>query len=249
MVERTIIEAFELPSKGKIYGEGVKATFKLRSMTTADEMKRLAQTDTPYKLMSEVIEDCMIDKPGVSVYDMHLGDYQYCLHKLRIVTYGPEYKMALACPNCGSHTDMTTDLDTLEVMEWNEDFDNLRFITLPKTGKKIELKITTPRILDELNLKIKEIQKRRKSRDNSIERMRTLISLVETIDGTKYNEVELEKFFTTLPMQDTNFIEQMSLKLNQAIGLDTILIAKCPECEYEMIATFRHTPEFFRPTI
>lgn len=249
MAEKTIVESFVLPSKGKIYGEGVKADFKLRSMTTADEMRRLSRTDTPYKTMAEVIEDCMIDKPGVSVYDMCLGDYQYCLHKLRIVTYGPEYKMALACYNCGNYLDMTTDLDTLDVLEWNEDFDKLKVIDLPRSKKKVELKIQTPRSLDILNQKIKDIQQRRKSKDDNIERMQTLISLIDKIDEIQLSDFELEKFYNNLPMQDTNMIEQSSVKLNQAIGLDTIIIAKCPKCEYEMITTFRTTPEFFRPTI
>jgi wobble nucleotide-excising tRNase len=45
---------------------------------------------------------------------MALGDYEFLLHKLRIVTYGPEYKMALTCPYCGKEFETTADLEQLE---------------------------------------------------------------------------------------------------------------------------------------
>ena len=97
----TIAESYVLPSRGLIYDIPVKAEVKIRSMTTEEEMRRQAPSDTPYKVMCDIIEECLIEKPGISVYDMCLGDYQFLLHKLRVVTYGTEYKMMVTCPNCG----------------------------------------------------------------------------------------------------------------------------------------------------
>ena len=57
----TIVESFELPSKGKIYDSSVKSTFKLRSMTTEDEMKRLSHSEDAYRLLSEVIDSCFLE--------------------------------------------------------------------------------------------------------------------------------------------------------------------------------------------
>ena len=76
----TIVESFELPSKGKIYDTPVNSVFRLRSMTTEDEMKRLSHSEDQYKLLSEIIDSCMLEPIGISSYDMHLGDYQYILH-------------------------------------------------------------------------------------------------------------------------------------------------------------------------
>ena len=91
----TILEYFELPSKGLIYNnEGREIPkFKMRSMTTVEEMKRLSHCEDAYRLISEIIDDCILDKIGISSYDMHIGDYQYLLHRLRVVTYGSEYKV------------------------------------------------------------------------------------------------------------------------------------------------------------
>ena len=86
MQKYTIKETFTLPSKGKMYTNLENPSISLRSMTTRDEMKRLAPTDTPYKAMSEIIEECIIgDKPSVGVYNLFIGDYEFLLQKLRIV--------------------------------------------------------------------------------------------------------------------------------------------------------------------
>ena len=88
-----IFEEGTLPSLGKVYG-GLKVNpdFKIRSMTTEEEMRRLSHSDRPLKVICDIIDDCLIDKPfEISSYDMCLGDYQYLLHKLRVATYGPQY--------------------------------------------------------------------------------------------------------------------------------------------------------------
>ena len=121
-MESTIFETFILPSKGKIYDKAVNPTITLRSMTVMEEMKRLSPTDMPYKVMSDIIEDCMGEKPAIHVYDMCLGDYQYLLHKIRIVTYGSDYRMTVQCPNCNEITESVADLESLEVHEWDDSY-------------------------------------------------------------------------------------------------------------------------------
>ena len=58
----TIAEEFTLPSKGLIYDQRFDPTIELRSMTVAEEMKRLTYTERPFKLMSDIIEDCLLTK-------------------------------------------------------------------------------------------------------------------------------------------------------------------------------------------
>ena len=45
----TIAETFKLPSKGLIYENPIKDSFKLRSMTTREEIKRINPSETFYK--------------------------------------------------------------------------------------------------------------------------------------------------------------------------------------------------------
>ena len=96
----TISEYFTLPSEGKIYDTEVNPQINLRSMTTQEEMQRLTHSDKAYKPLCDIIDACMIEKCGISSYDMALGDYQYLLFMLRVVTYGSEYKGTATCPIC-----------------------------------------------------------------------------------------------------------------------------------------------------
>lgn len=246
----TISESYVLPSQGKIYDTPIDPHVTLRSMTTMEEMKRLSQTDTPYKVMSDLIESCLTTPLGMHVYDLCVGDYQFLLHKLRVVTYGPDYKMVISCPNCGESTVVNINLDDLTVLEYDEEeINKLRKVKLPQTGKEIELRIQTPRILDQNEARVREIK--RKSPDLTYDPglMVTLESLIYRVDGEIPNAAALETFVRKLPMRDANLLLQTARKLNGKVGLDTSVVAKCGSCGYNVVTTFRFTPEFFGPSI
>lgn len=246
-MDSTIYESFTLPSRGMIYENQISPIVTLRSMTTMEEMKRLSPTDTPYKAMADIIEDCMKDKPDISVYDMCLGDYQFLLHKLRVVTYGTKYSMTISCPNCGQIVDSTVDLDTLNVNEYDDSYSELMSITLPITKKVVVLKFQTPRDLDNIELKKKEMKKKSKL-NFDFGLLYSVTSLIKSVDGQVMNSIVLEEFVKKLPMNDVNYILNCGQKLNEKVGVDNSVIAKCPECDYEVVAPFRFTSEFFRPT-
>ena len=149
----TIAERYTLPSHGLVYNRDVNPEIKLRSMTVRDEMRRLAPvTDgTIYRTMAEIIDSCLIEKPGISSYDMCIGDYQFLLHKLRIVTYGPEYKINCRCPICGDWDDHIVNLEDLTLNELKEfDKDSELTLTLPVSKKIMTLNLTSARLLDNI---------------------------------------------------------------------------------------------------
>jgi predicted RNA-binding Zn-ribbon protein involved in translation (DUF1610 family) len=245
----TISESYSLPSKGLIYDKPIDPGFTVRSMTTAEEMKRLSPTETPYKVMSEIIEDCLVKKLDIPVYDLCIGDYQFLLHKLRIVTYGPDYKMAIQCPNCGEVTVSKISLDSLNVQEYDNSIQGLNTLTLPQSGKRVELKIQTPRIIEEIMIKTKELKKKMKDTIIDPSLLVTLQHIIKTVDGQVLNVASLETFVRKLPMKDANILLQAAKKLNEKVGLDTEVVAKCGSCGYDVVTTFRPTSEFFGPTI
>lgn len=245
----TIFETFTLPSKGLVYdGGGIDPKITLRPMKTIEEMERLSPTEAPYKVMSDIIEKCMKVPPKVHVYDMILGDYQFLLHKIRIVTYGKKYKFSVMCPNCEQYIDAETDLEELEVNEYDASIDNLKRITLPQSNDLVTLRFQTPRDLDNISFKKKERQKKTKSlKDYGL--LFTLISVIDEINGRKLDDFEKEEYVKNLYMGDVNYILRASEKLNASIGLGNYVTTKCPSCNYEFVTPFRITPEFFGPTI
>ena len=106
-----IAETFTLPSRGLIYEEKVNPDIVLGSMKTKHEMLRLSASENSNKIMADIIDDCIVGDPGISSYDMCLGDFQFLMYKLRTVTFGPEYEMYTICPYCGADNNLTINLD------------------------------------------------------------------------------------------------------------------------------------------
>ena len=102
MENARIVENVVLPSKGLIYEEDVSPEIELSSMKTKHEMLRLSATEESQKVMAEIIDDCIVGDLGISSYDLCLGDFQYLLYKLRVVTFGPDYEMTAKCPFCNN---------------------------------------------------------------------------------------------------------------------------------------------------
>ena len=249
MSNYTIAETYELPSLGRIYEEEVNPIVTLKSMTTEQEQKRLAMTDYPYKMLCEIIDDCIAEPIGISSYDMHIGDYQFLLQKLRVVTYGSDYSMDVKCPYCGYVSKESVNLDELKTIKYEEDsFDKYREFVLPKTEKKIRLNIQTPRMLDQVTEKVKEYRKKFPEASDPTLTF-TIKSLIEKIDDKKPDPLKIESFIRNLPMADVNTIITYAEKLNSLIGVDTTLIFTCDLCglAHESLLTFGR--EFFRPAL
>jgi predicted RNA-binding Zn-ribbon protein involved in translation (DUF1610 family) len=245
----TIGEGLDLPSKGKIYGVDCPAQVELRSMTARDEMKRLSPSTTQFKNLAEIIEGCMIEKYPVHVYDLALGDYEYLLHRLRIVTYGDEYKLVLRCPYCGEEIETVAHLEELHVKEFDlEKFEEVRTITLPRSGHTVTLKFQTPRMLDEVESKTKEMKRKFRTAEINFELLTLLSSVIDTVDGTKLDSVRLEGFINKLPALDMTKILNSVDILNAQIGIDNNLSVECPKCGGEVRTSFRFGSEFFRPS-
>lgn len=245
----TIAEGFELPSGGKIYDVPVNAHVELRSMTARDEMKRLSPSSTPLKTLCDIIEGCMIEKPAVHVYDMAFGDYEFLLQKLRIVTYGPKFKVNIKCSHCGDFIEEDADLDSLDIHTYNEDaYVEASTITLPVCGKTIVLKPQSPRIIEQIEAKAKEMKRRYKNAELDFEVLNKILCNIASVDGEVLKAQALEDFVMNLKALDMQKILNGIDKLSALIGMDNKLWLTCPDCGGEVLTFFRYGPEFFRPT-
>lgn len=250
MSDYVVAEEYTLPSLGKVYSENVNPVVKIKSMTTNQEMKRLAPSERAYKTICEIIDECLVENPGISSYDMCLADYQFLLHKLRVVTYGKDYKLEFTCPFCGSKEEATIDLDSLEVRNADDiNYGDLQEFVLPKTKKKIRIKMQTPRMIDQISIQSKDLDKKSKGTQGDTAFLFTIEYMIESVDGEELDSVRKEKFVRNLPMMDTNYIMKKAEKLVESFGIQTSIEKECPICGLDYTGSFRFTQEFFRPSI
>ena len=250
MSNYTVAEEYTLPSLGKVYSEKVNPIVKIKSMTTNQEMRRLAPSERAYKTICEIIDECLVENPGISSYDMCLADYQFLLHKLRVVTYGSQYKLEFTCPYCGCKEEATINLDELEVTQAEDiNYGELQEFVLPKTKKKIRIRMQTPRMVDQISIQSKELDKKSKGAQGDTAFLFTVQYLIESVDGEELDAVTKEKFVRNLPMMDTNFIMKKAQKLVESFGIQTSIERECPVCGLDYTGSFRFTTEFFGPSI
>ena len=133
--------------------------------------------------------------------------------------------------------------------EFNEDeINGLQTFSLPKSGRMITLNFLSPRMVEEMEVKVKDMKRRYKNATIDFETLVRLLMNIDLVDGEKKTETELENIITNLPALDLQKILNNIDKLNQQIGLDNILYLTCPKCGEEVTTFFRFGPEFFRPT-
>ena len=252
----TIAERYTLPSHGLLYDKDINCDIKLRSMTVRDEMKRMAPANdgTIYRVLAEVIDDCLVEKPGISSYDMCVGDFQFLMHKLRIVTYGPEYKISCRCPNCGDYDEHIVNLEDLNLEEL-KDFDKEEYLKLelPASKKVVELNFNTPRILDNIEKEVNRVAKQYAKEHKQMSSvdwhlLYQLVYAIKTVDGKKLSVTEKETFCNNLVGRDYNAIINALDKLDDKVGLGLMFKVRCNQCGLDMSVPFRLTGEFFRPT-
>ena len=247
MENARIVEEFTLPSFGKIYEDEVDPQVVLGSMKAKHEMLRLSSTEESHKIMAEIIDDCLESNLGISAYDLCVGDFQYLLFKLRIVTFGTEYELGGKCPFCGYEQRIVVNLDELTARTYTENFDRMRNLTLPITGSELTLTFQTPRMLDRVSTKVKEYRRRHRDSDLNPVILYNIISVIDEIDGEIPNALELEDWIMELPLADTNAIINRIDDMNNAIGLDLTVMQGCSICGTDYVIPFRINETFFRP--
>lgn len=248
MQDTTIQETYLLPSLGKIYDYEIDPHITLRSMTTEEEMKRLSRSEYQYMNLAEILDDCGVTDCGMSSYDMCVGDFQYLIYKLRIVTYGEDYELISKCPYCGFENKGVINLEDLPVFEYDESIEELREFTLPKSGKRIKLRFQTPRMLDNIVDSVKSYKKKSNS-SMDITMLYTIMNSIESVDGKNPDPIKLEEWIRKLPMADANTILAYSDRLNNSLGVDIKLQNTCDLCGLDFESALRTTSEFFRPSI
>lgn len=242
-----ITEEYTLPSKGLVYNKKFDPEFTIKSMTLADELKRLSPSKNVYKHMSEIIDNCLVTKFPISAYDLCMGDYIFLLHKLRVVTYGSEYKLSFTCPYCGESCTDSIDLDNMPVKEFDDSISKFKVITLPTSGLEVVLRFQTPRDLDNIARKTREDKIKFPDADDQ-ELSYVIESYIDTIDGEGLDPILGRNTLKTLGMKDINAILNAANKLNSYIGVDSNIMLHCENCGREVYVPFRYTEEFFRPS-
>lgn len=154
-----LTEIIDLPSRGNVYPADhplASGKIEIKYMTTKDEDILSTESYIKNDIVLDKLLESVIVTEGVSADDMISGDREYTLLQTRILAYGNDYSFEI---NGKRHT---VDLSKCAITRGKPDFfknTNIVEYELPKTGKKVELKVLTNRDLKKINEEVKALEK------------------------------------------------------------------------------------------
>lgn len=233
-----------LPSKGLIYGGKIPAEISLRGMTTRDE--KILYASTGNNVFQKLLKSCITDPKDIDTNKLIASDELFLVLQLRMITYGPEYKVDVTCPTCGATNTYTIMLNELDVNYLDDDFKEPVEVTLPRSGHKLSLKILRNEDSDFIDRYSKKFAKQFNLNVREVEFTARLAKYITAIDGEQVDFTTAKDFVDNLMSRDSAEIRSAMNRI--LVGVDTRTSVTCKSCSDEFTFSMPLTSEFFRPT-
>lgn len=248
MAKPAIQETFTLPSNGRLYGGQIPTEVTLHAMTTMQERTRLASTN-PFKTTPNLIRECLVGK-DFDTEDLKLFDLYFLMFKLRIITYGPDYKVRVTCNNCNSQQPVVVNLDELEInMLSDEDVEPFN-IELPVSGDTLQCKYLSCRDLNRLQNEVERQKLKAPDVDEAdLSFIPSLCTRIVSINNEEVPYHKLVEYMQNMHARDYNTFEKKYINITNKPGINLNYVETCPKCGAPIIFEVPMLSEFFRPSV
>lgn len=241
-----------LPSRGLFNPEIPEGKLVQRCMMVADQKFLSGSNQSAGSSVHQLIQRTTTSPEGFDVSKLTLPDTLYLLFKLRILSYGKDYKFRTKCPECGKKIDVTIDLSELSVETLEEGYEDQLVVKLPHRGDTVYTKVLINEDIDEVNREVKR-RKRRNPEDDSDYVLRIVRSIekIELKEANKDGKKELtgsldiERYVSALTDLDAASI--ISARDSVRYGIMPTVEQVCPECGEYIDVNINFSSDFFRP--
>ena len=234
------LEKYTLPSNGKL--KGVPKEVTIRNMTTAEEKMLLGSAEDVF---DQIIAKCVTEPADFDIDQIPLMDKNFLYVKLRVVSYGPEYKFEYRCPECGKVSSVTIDLDDLEVTSLPDDFkDPFDKFELPVCGDQISLSLPRNKDFTKIRARVKRYQSKFPDAIGDEGWIFGMMAFISAVNGEAV-DASLHDYVEGLHVRDAAYIRHRINKLPG--GIEREITLQCPKCGEDvevaipMGANFFHT--------
>jgi len=220
-------EVIDLPSKGVFYPENSplrKGQIELKYMTAKEE-DILTSTNLIQKgIVLDKLMDSLIVTKGIKSADLLVGDLNAVMIAARILGYGKDYPVSVACPKCGNSIEETVDLTSLKTENEPVDGKLDMTIALPVSKAEVKLKILTR--ADEIAID-KETQSLTKASANvSSEATARLRAMIVSVNGDT-NKGKIWQFVENLLVKDARYIREQYRSRIPDVNFKIDLVCEC----------------------
>ncbi len=230
-------EVIQLPSKGRFYPEGHplrSGTIEMKYMTAKEEDILASQNLIKQGVVIDKLLQSLI-VTRINYNDLLTVDKNAVFIAARILAYGPEYTVEIACPNCGEKSKHTIDLQQFseKAIDWSNFVEgeiNHKFI-LPVSKNELTLKMLTHGDERKIEEAAKVYKKAAKTLGIDRELSTRLKQVIVAVDGNE-DRAHINKFVDNMFSRDSlalrNHLKQVTP------DIDTTFNYECPACGHEM---------------
>lgn len=234
----------KLPSKGLLY-EGELEEIGLRGMTTKEE--KILYASQSGDVFQKILNSCVVSPENFDASELIAADEIFLILQLRMVTYGPEYKVSVTCPHCGKEETYTINLGDFKIDYLPDDFVEPIEIVLPKSGKKLGVKLLRNSDVENVNKFSRKHSKQYGLDYKEVRYTANMAKYIRTIDGKDVTFAEAREFVDNMSSLDSAKFWTVINKI--VVGVDSTVYETCPHCGEEFEFSMPMTSEFFRPVI
>jgi hypothetical protein len=213
----------DLPSKGKFY-KNFK-TVKVIPLLFEDEQRILMSKNKNINPVNEILAKCV---DGVGINELLAMDKLYLLMKIKEISYGPDYKFTIICPNCNENVESALAINDIPVNSVPDDLEDPREVMLPML--RVPAKIRFPRSVDEHYF------------NDSESTTTNLYRLIVSLNGNE-DSIFISKAIKKMHIRDIKTIEK---EINRKeFGINTSFQFECPHCKHNAILGIPFDANFF----
>lgn len=238
-------EAIDLPSGGKFYPEGSplrSGKIDVKYMTAKEE-DILTSTNLIQKgVVIDKLMESLIVTPGVKPEDLLIGDLNAVMIAARILAYGKDYPVQMACGNCGTRFDHVIDLSKLQTID-NTTETSEHELTLP-TGIKITFKLLTRKDEKDIQAEVDGMKKF----NGSVESDGTtrLKYMITSVDGNRDRKA-VREFVDVMIIRDVRAFREKYKSVAPDVDFD--LTIECTSCATTIKTRLPFGANFFWPDL
>jgi len=248
--ESTIFEDVVLPSRGYLYktdaGELIIPDGKIRIHAMTGKAEKILYGSAGEGKIDALIRLCTTLPGALSPAELTMGDRNYILVKLRILSLGEAYPVRCRCESCREQFAYQVDLSRLDVNSFGDEAEAEPFkVTLPLKGCEVGFRLLRGRDEEVVRKFRRRCQLEGKQEGGGDAYIFSLSRRIVSVNGHASEGAASFDFVENLVSRDLTAFRHAYDEKN--VGVNMELKVVCPSCLYESEETLPFSDEFFRP--
>lgn len=242
-LKSAITDNVKMITKGLI--PGVPKEVIIKPIQRKDKKKVLMNSKGEGIIMG-LLQSSIVSPTDFDVYNLLPFETQYLLYRLRVLTYGDEYKYIENCPHCGHGNELELPLNEMPIKEVPDDFKIQFDIKLPRIGHVLTCRLLNEREYLNASKTADEIRENFNSENDAADVIWQ--ARIVAINGdNSLTPIQKSQYLDELIDLDFEYLTHEYFKAEGNYGLQSEFTYTCENCNKLVESNMPSVYTFFRP--